>query len=115
MRKCCLFVVSYILVVLIKSFLLTTFLLKAEGILTNKEIIERLSVSGIGLNEKKIRWIISNPFYAGYVAGKLVDGKLIKGHHPTLIDVRTFLKANNLLNSESTAGIAKPIVSKKCL
>ena len=80
---------------------------KAEGILTNKEIIERLTPSGLRLTEKNFRWIISNSFYTGHVTGRLVDGKLIKGHHPALIDLETFLKANNILNAEPTVGIAK--------
>jgi len=36
-----------------------------------------------------------------------VNGELIKGHHPVLIDFETFLKANNLLKAEPVAGIAK--------
>ena len=50
---------------------------------------------------------MSNPFYAGYVTGKLVNGKLIKGKHPALIDLKTFSKANDFLNTAPTAGIAK--------
>lgn len=80
---------------------------KAEGLLTNKEIIDKLSARGVRLTEKNFRWIISNPFYVGYVTGKLVDGKLVQGKHPPLIDLQTFLIANNLLNTEPTAGIAK--------
>jgi site-specific DNA recombinase len=80
---------------------------KAEGILTNKQIIERLNGSGLALNEKNFRWVISNPFYAGYVTGKLVNGKLIKGKHPALIDLQTFLKANQWLKQEPVAGIVK--------
>ncbi len=83
------------------------FTLKSEGILSNREIIDHLKTKGVRVNEKNFRWIISNPFYAGYVTGNLVNGKLIKGHHPALVNLKTFLKANDLFKSEPTAGIAK--------
>jgi len=41
------------------------------------------------------------------VTGNLVEGKLIKGKHPVIIDLKTFLKANQLLKAEPTAGITK--------
>lgn len=80
---------------------------KAEAKLTNKEIIERIKPSGLGLTKSNFRRVLSNPFYTGYVTGNLVGGKLIKGHHPTLIDLETFLKASQLLNTASSLGIAK--------
>jgi site-specific DNA recombinase len=83
------------------------FHLKAEGTLSNKEIVDRLSAQGLKLTEKNFRWILSNPFYAGYVTGKLVDGKLIAGKHLALIDLKTFLKVNALFGTATNAGIAK--------
>ena len=80
---------------------------KADGVMTNKEIIDKLSVRGLRLTEKNFRWVISNVFYAGYVTGKLVEGKLINGQHPPLIDLKTFLAANNLLKNDPIAGIVK--------
>ena len=83
------------------------FILKAEGKHSNREIIDLLNAKGVGITAKNIRWILSNPFYAGYVTGKLVEGKLIKGKHPALIDLKTFLKANELLQHSTGAGIPK--------
>lgn len=51
--------------------------------------------------------MMSNPFYAGYVTGNLVDGKLIKGHHPVLIDLKTFMKANEILAKANNVNVAK--------
>jgi site-specific DNA recombinase len=93
------------------KWLKKAFQLKSEGVLTNQEIIEQIKQGGINLNEKNFRWVISNPFYAGYVTGNLINGKLVKGRHPALIDLETFLKANDLLNSAPTVGIAK----KRCI
>jgi hypothetical protein len=78
-----------------------------QGKLTNREIVERLSIRGLRLTVKNFRWALSNVFYAGYVTGKLLDHKLIKGHHPGLIDMKTFLKANELLVEASNAGVSK--------
>jgi len=49
------------------KWLKKAFYWKAEGILTNKEIIEKINSSGLRLTEKNFRWIISNTFYVGYV------------------------------------------------
>ena len=69
------------------------FILKSEGKLTNREIIEKIRLRGVQLCEKTFHSMISNPFYAGFVTGKLVDGKLIKGHHPKLIDLKTYFQS----------------------
>lgn len=83
------------------------FLLKSEGKYTNREIMENMKLKGVIINEKSFRNIISNPFYAGYVTGNLVDGKLIKGHHPPIIDLKTFLKANEILAKANNVNVAK--------
>ena len=78
-----------------------------EGKLSNTQIIERLSARGAGITEKNFRYIFSNPFYAGYVTGKLTEGKLIKGHHPALIDLDDFLKVQAILSGNPIAGKPK--------
>lgn len=80
---------------------------KIEGSYTNKEICEKLRARGLKLTEKNFRFVISNPFYAGYITGKLLNGELIKGHHPALISLETFLKANKLLATAVNTGIPK--------
>ncbi|MEI8279894.1 MAG: recombinase family protein [Bacteroidota bacterium] len=83
------------------------FLLKAEGKLTNKEIVALIKSRGLDLTDKNFRNVISNPFYAGYVTGKLLNGKLVKGKHPALVDLKTFMKANEALNEAPMAGVPK--------
>ena len=83
------------------------FLLKSEGKFTNREIMQKMKAKGMEMNEKSFRNMFSNSFYAGYVTGNLVDGKLIKGHHLALIDLKTFAKANEILASAPNAKIAK--------
>ena len=81
--------------------------LVAEGKLNHRAIIDTLRARGVNINEKSFRGIISNPFYAGYITGKLLEGRLIKGKHPALIDLETFLKANERLDISPIAGIPK--------
>lgn len=83
------------------------FELKIEGVLTNKQICDRLAAKGLRLTVKNFRWILSNPFYAGYVTGNFLEGKLVKGKHPALIDLKTYLKANDLLKNAVNTGVAK--------
>lgn len=83
------------------------FILKAEGKKTNREIIALLQAKGVRINEKSFRAMINNPFYAGYITGNLVNGKLIKGHHPPLVDLKLFLKANDVLKNAINTGISK--------
>ena len=83
------------------------FQLKAEGRLTNKEIIERLNAKGVKMTKSNFQLVIANPFYAGYVTGNLVEGKLIKGKHPALVDLQTFLKANEMLGKAPGKNIPK--------
>ena len=83
------------------------FFLKAEGKLSNLEIIAIMNAKGVRLTQKNFRSILSNTFYAGYVTGKLLNGKLIIGKHPALIDLKTFLAANDMLQNASSANIPK--------
>ena len=50
---------------------------------------------------------IINPFYAGFVTGRLVGGKLIKGLHPPLVDIKTFMRVQDILNDNPIAGVPK--------
>ncbi len=83
------------------------FQLKAEGKMANYEIITKLSSRGLRITEKNFRRILSNPFYAGYVTGNIVERKLIKGKHPPIIDLETFLKANNLMKEAVNVAVPK--------
>ena len=80
---------------------------KAKGDMTNQQIVEKLSLRGLRLTASNFRWVLSNVFYAGYITGNLIDRKLIKGQHKPLIDLQTFLKANDMLAEARNAGVPK--------
>jgi site-specific DNA recombinase len=72
-----------------------------------KEVIDHLRHHGVKITEKSFRYVFSNSFYAGFVTGKLLAGKLIKGHHPPLIDIKIFIAVQDILNDVPVAGVAK--------
>ena len=72
-----------------------------------QDVINLLRLHGVGITDKSFRHVFTNPFYAGFVTGKLVGGKLIKGKHPALIDIKTFLLVQDVLNDNPVAGIPK--------
>ena len=83
------------------------FILKAEGKLTNVEIIRTLQKRGVNITQNNFRLIIANPFYAGFITGSLVQGKLIKGKHPQLVDLKTFIRANEAMKEAPNVGVPK--------
>jgi site-specific DNA recombinase len=72
-----------------------------------QDVINLLRLHGVRITDKSFRCVFTNPFYAGFVTGKLVGGKLIKGKHPALIDIKTFMDVQEVLNDNPVAGIPK--------
>ena len=79
----------------------------AEGLCQFKEVVEYLQKRGLKITKTSFRHIFSNPFYAWYVTGSLVGGKLIEGKHPKLIDLKTFLTVQDVLNDNPIVGVPK--------
>jgi site-specific DNA recombinase len=78
-----------------------------------KDIIEKLQIRGVPVTRSSFRQVFANPFYAGFVTGKLVGGKLIKGQHPPLIDIDTFMKVQDILNGVPVAGVPKIVTHEE--
>ena len=72
-----------------------------------KDVIDHLASRGVRITKTSFRHVFSNPFYAGFVTGKLVGGKLVKGLHPPLVDIKTFMRVQDILNDNPIAGIPK--------
>ncbi len=83
------------------------FQMVADGKHQFKEVIEYLQKRGVAITKSSFRHVFSNPFYAGYVTGNLVGGKLVEGKHPKLIDLKTFLAVQDILNDNPVAGVPK--------
>ncbi|WP_298416626.1 recombinase family protein [uncultured Kordia sp.] len=72
------------------------FLWKLNESLSNKQILDKLSLYGIKLYKQKLTNILRNPVYCGLIAHNLLDGEIIKGKHKGIITKDTFLKVNNI-------------------
>jgi DNA invertase Pin-like site-specific DNA recombinase len=80
---------------------------KASGKYTNQEIIDNLSAKGLKVTIRYMAWVFANPFYCGYISTSLLPGEMIEGKHPPLIDVDTFLQANNISRQNPRSGVSK--------
>lgn len=83
------------------------FKLKAEGRLTNKQIVAKLRRKGCKINYKSFVRIISNPFYCGYITHSLIPGEIYRGYHPALVSEELFFAANRIISGEPRSGIPK--------
>ena len=68
---------------------------KLQG-MKNEEILERLKALGEVIYKQKLSMIFSNPFYAGIIVNKMLNGRIVKGTHPPLISEKDFLEINNI-------------------
>lgn len=89
------------------KFMKMGFKWKAEGKWSNKEIVERLRKLGANIEYKSFYRQIGNPFYCGYYMNAYFPGKLIKGHHPALVSMELFMKANAVALTNPHKGIAR--------
>jgi site-specific DNA recombinase len=89
------------------KFMKMGFKWKAEGKWSNKEIVDRLRKLGATIEYKSFYRQIGNPFYCGYYMNAYFPGKLIKGHHPALVSMELFMKANAVAITNPHKGIAK--------
>lgn len=69
---------------------------KANEGISNADILLRLSEKGLNLSKQHISEILKNPFYAGMLSHKLLDGKIIEGKHEKLITPEIFRKVNEI-------------------
>ena len=81
------------------AFVIQAFKWKAND--TSLSITQiRAMLRGIGCNTnrityKRLHYILTNPFYAGYVRSSIIEGELIKGVHNAIITPELFAAAND--------------------
>lgn len=73
------------------------FIWKAKERMPNVEIQRRLAGYNLHYCLRRIREILTNPFYCGKLAHKALEGELIDGKHEKLISEAIFLEANNIM------------------
>ena len=68
--------------------------------MTYEQIIEKLKHLGLNVPKQTLGGIFKNPFYCGFMSHNLLNGEVIKGRHPALIDEELFLRANEIKKTE---------------
>ena len=91
------------------KFIKKAFLWKANEKLTNEEIRQRLEKLGLNISKQKLSEIFKNPFYCGLLVHNFLNGEVMKGNHPALVSEETFLKANEVLNTNYTGGYTQKL------
>ncbi len=75
------------------------FIWRSNG-MTYEQITDKLKQLGLKLPKQTLTDIFRNPFYCGFMSHNLLNGEVIKGKHPALIDEGLFLSANQLKKTD---------------
>jgi site-specific DNA recombinase len=73
------------------------FLWKLNERLTNEEIRKRLVNLKVNFCLRRIAEVLTNPFYAGIMVHKALEGEVLEGKHEKLITKEMFLQVNGIL------------------
>ncbi|WP_368077621.1 recombinase family protein [Mucilaginibacter sp. L3T2-6] len=74
---------------------------KAEELLNNEAIRQRLAEKGLKLNHQRISELFRNPFYCGLMAHNMLEGRVVEGNHEKLVSKDIFLQVNGLLDQNA--------------
>ena len=67
----------------------------------NCEILKKLSTYGLDMRKQKLHHILTNPFYAGKIRHKMLQGKLVDGNQPKLVSYEDFLRVQDILSGRT--------------
>lgn len=71
---------------------------KADEQMKNSEILKRLALLGLKLDERRLGEMFANPFYCGLITSSLLPGKVFEGKHEPLVSRDIFLRVNNVIS-----------------
>lgn len=72
---------------------------RANGI-SYESIVLSLKDRGMIMPKQTLSDIFRNPFYCGLMSHNLLNGELVKGNHPPLIEQELFLRANEMKKTD---------------
>jgi site-specific DNA recombinase len=75
------------------------FIWRVNG-MTYEQIVAKLKEYNMILPKQTLGDIFRNPFYCGYMRHNLLNGEVIKGKHPPLVEEDIFLSANELKKTD---------------
>ena len=67
----------------------------------NCEILKKLSDYGLAMRKQKLHHILTNPFYAGKIRHKMLQGRLVDGNQPKLVSYEDFLRVQDILSGRT--------------
>ncbi len=67
----------------------------------NCEILKKLSAYGLTMRKQKLHHILTNPFYAGKIRHKMLQGRLVDGNQPKLVSYEDFLRVQDILSGRT--------------
>ncbi|WP_395361084.1 recombinase family protein [Gaetbulibacter aestuarii] len=68
---------------------------KVQGTYSNAEIVRKLNLAGMKINEKRLHEIFKNPFYCGILISNMLPGEINLGKHEPLVSKEDFLTINS--------------------
>jgi site-specific DNA recombinase len=81
------------------KYIKQAFIWRVEG-MTYEQITDKLKDFDFKLPKQTLADIFRNPFYCGLMSHNLLNGQLVKGRHPALVDEDLFLRANELKGTD---------------
>jgi len=72
---------------------------RAKGY-TYQQISSKLASLGLKMHLQKIAEMFKNPFYCGYISHQFLNGEIVQGKQPPLVDEKLFLRANEFRKTE---------------
>ena len=67
---------------------------RAKNTFSSAEIVRRLNIRGMKIDERRLFEIFRNPFYCGILVTKMLPGEIIPGQHEAIVSQDDFLKIN---------------------
>ena len=67
---------------------------KVQNKYSNVEIVNKLNLLGIKINQRRLGELFKNPFYCGILITKMLPGEIIQGKHIPIVSKEDFLKIN---------------------
>lgn len=61
-------------------------------------IARKLRSRGLRITDKRLSTLFQNPFYCGIITSGILPGEVFQGRHEPIVDRKTFLEMNDMLN-----------------
>ena len=67
---------------------------RVKNTYSSAEIVRRLNIRGMKIDERRLFEIFKNPFYCGILITRMLPGEIIQGKHEAIVSQDEFLKIN---------------------